>query len=71
MTDFIPSDCFIDMNRFNDYEELYEFMISMPDEDYLAYQKRIKLFLTSSAGQKFTNEHYYELVHDSIVDSIG
>ena len=71
VTDFIPSQCFIDMNQFNDYQELYEFMISMTNEDYLAYQKRIKLFLTSNIGQKFTNEYYYRLVHDSIIDSIS
>ena len=71
VTDFIPSDCFIDMNRFNDYEELYEFIISISDEDYLAYQKRIELFLTSNIGQKFSNEHYFRLVHDSIIDAIG
>ena len=70
VTDFIPSDCFIDMNRFNDYKELYEFMTSMSDEDYLAYQKRIKFFLTSNIGQKFTNENYFRLVHDSITDYI-
>jgi alpha(1,3/1,4) fucosyltransferase len=69
--DFIPSECFIDMNKFNDYEELYEYMTSMSDEDYLGYQKRIKFFLRSNAGKNFTNENYHRIVHDSIIEYIN
>lgn len=53
ITDYVPSDCFIDYTKFNDSAELYTFLNTMSDEKYQHYLSAISHFMTSDAAEKF------------------
>ncbi len=57
---YIPKKCFIDRRDFSSYEELYHFLKSMSEEEYLSYQKEIKKFLQSKEAKKFSVENFSE-----------
>lgn len=56
--DHIPEECFIDRRRFNSYEGLYQFMVSMSTEQYNGYIKSIENFLQSEKAYSFSCEHF-------------
>lgn len=56
--EYIPKDCFIDYRDFSSAEEMYRFMKEMDESTYEGYIERIKAFLTSPAGEKFSPEHF-------------
>ena len=39
--DYIPSECFVDVNDFDNYEQLYNYLISMPKVEYQQYLHNI------------------------------
>jgi hypothetical protein len=54
----IPDSCYIDMKSFSSYEELYFFMTSMPDMDYLKYLEEIEGFLRSEKAKYFSSDYF-------------
>ncbi len=60
--DFIPGGCFIDKNNFNSYEELYQFLNNMPENEYCSYLNNIKSFLESSKMYPFSPQCFAEVV---------
>lgn len=46
--DYIPGDCFIDYNQFNNVEELYLYLDNMDDIEYLNYINNIKKFILNT-----------------------
>jgi hypothetical protein len=71
VSDFIPKDCYINMYNFNNYESLYDFIVSMTDDEYIEYQIRIESFLNSSAGKAYSNENYINTVFDTVIKYIN
>ena len=65
----IPSNCFIDFRKFNNYDELYNFMSNMNDSTILEYQTNIQNFLNSKEYKIFTNDHWKKvLLHEIKLD---
>ncbi len=58
VTDHIPVQCFIDKRNFDDYENLYKFMESINDRQYLAYLNSIEDFLNSERAHQFSSEYF-------------
>ncbi|MBP9682568.1 MAG: hypothetical protein KBD76_14265 [Bacteriovorax sp.] len=54
----IPENCYIERTKFNTHEDLYHFLKKLTDEDILAYQKNIELFLKSEGVTPFS-EHFF------------
>lgn len=52
--DYIPTSIFIDPRNFSSYEELYTFLNSMEEKEYMGYMERIHEFITS----EFYNTHF-------------
>jgi len=71
ITNYIPEDCFIDRRKFASHEELYEFMASMSEPDYIAYQDRIAAFLASESVKSFSAESFAETIVNTIVSDLG
>ncbi|NGX37498.1 MAG: hypothetical protein K1000chlam2_00654 [Chlamydiae bacterium] len=65
--DYIPTDCFIDYRNFNNNEEMYQFITSMTEFEYMQYLDRIQQFLQSEQAQLFSQEHFFELVYEAIL----
>lgn len=62
VTDYIPENCFIDFNRFSNYDDLYQFMINMTEDEYQYYKDSVKEFLKTPEYYEFTSKRYAEIV---------
>jgi hypothetical protein len=62
ITNFIPSDCFIDMRQFKNAHALFAFLQAMSESDWLGYQHRIQAFFASPAFQQFSQEQFAHTV---------
>lgn len=67
----IPADCFIDRRKFRDTEQVYEFLKSISEDDFIGYQKRIAAFLGSSKAYPFSSEYFAETIVSTIVQDLG
>jgi len=54
----IPPECFVDVNDFHTYEELYEYLVNMPSYEYMNYVNAIRKFIYSSESEQFYNAHF-------------
>jgi hypothetical protein len=54
----IPPECFVDVNDFHTYEELYEYLVDMPSYEYMNYVNAIRKFIYSSESEQFYNAHF-------------
>lgn len=68
ITDHIPENCFIDKRKFNSYEELYDFISNITEEEYNQYITNIQKYLNSKEAQAFTPENYWNSLEKLIVD---
>jgi hypothetical protein len=64
--DYIPANCFIDMRDFNSYEELYRFLNSMPDKEFVQYQKNISNFLEGDAYKVFLPDAFADILLNNL-----
>lgn len=58
--DHIPPECFVDVNDFHTYEELYEYLVNMPSYEYMNYINAINKFITSPDAEQFYNAHFVD-----------
>jgi len=63
---YIPESCFIDFNKFNSVESLYEYLQNMTDEDYNEYLKNIDLFFNSESIKQFSIENFISTIIKNI-----
>ena len=66
ITDFIPSDTFIDRRKFSGYSELFDYMNGLSESDYLNYQHSIKRFLKSQKILPFGADYFVNLILQEI-----
>jgi len=50
---YVPSDCYINLRKYTDISELYEFLTSMSEDKYNQYIFNIKNYLSSDAANIF------------------
>ena len=62
--EYVDKNCFIDLNDFKNYDELYQHMLSIDEEKYQEYLKNINNYLHSDKYYKFTQDYYAKLVLD-------
>lgn len=68
ITEYVPAECFINYNQFDDLEKMAQFLIDMPEETYNKYLDAAKRFIESGALQKKLSgsvyaENIYSLIH--------
>jgi hypothetical protein len=68
VTDYIPADTFIDRRNFRNYEELYQFLTSMSEKDYLGYIRAIEDFVRGDRIKVFGAENLTRIVLKEIVE---
>ncbi|WP_036303336.1 glycosyltransferase family 10 domain-containing protein [Methylotenera sp. L2L1] len=71
ITDYIPADCFVDRRQFNDTEDVYRFLKSMTEIEFVGYQQRIAAFLQSEAVYQFGSEFFAKTIVNTIIQDIG
>ena len=62
ITRWIPPECFVDMRRFNGYEELREYLQQLSPAEIDAYRHAARDYLRSESFAPFTKEAFAELV---------
>ena len=58
ITDYIPSNVFIDLRNFKDYQELNIYLKNMNEKTYGQYLENINRFTRSKEGYNFTQEKF-------------
>ena len=64
----IPSNAFIDKRNFKTYEELYNHIKNMPDQEYINYLENIKNFLESDRAYPFSAECFANILIKEITN---
>jgi len=62
ITDYIPTNTFIDRRSFVSYEELHSYVNSIGEGEYSSYLANIQQFLHSDAFQKFTYANFAQTI---------
>lgn len=59
---YIPSNVFIDMRDFKNYDDLYNYISTMDEQKYNIYMSSIKNFIESEKYKEFSQENYAKSV---------
>ena len=70
VAEYIPKDCFIDRRQFINHEDMYDFLKSMKEKDYIGYQERIAEFLSSEKAKPFCADTFAETIVENIIKDI-
>jgi alpha(1,3/1,4) fucosyltransferase len=66
ITTHVPAQCFIDKRDFGSYEELYEYLVGLPEATYRKYLRAAADFMASDQALPFTPEY----VAGSLLDAM-
>jgi len=69
--DYVPKECFIDKRDFDSYEELYQYIKNISDEEYLQYLVNIETYLNSEQAFQFKSEGYVESVVSVVLGDVN
>jgi len=58
INNYVDPNCFIDMRKFRNYDELNDFLFNMKESEYNQYVENIKKYLQSDLYKKFTQENF-------------
>lgn len=71
ITDYVPSNCFIDRRKFKNNEDLYTFIKNLTDEKYLNYLNNIEQYLNSQFAQQFTADYFAKTIVENCIGVKG
>lgn len=64
---YIPKECFIDIDNFANYEEMYSYISDMNDNLYMQYLNAIEKYITSKSSDIFTSEYVVDTIVREII----
>jgi|GEM_PF-568943 len=71
VSDFVPSDCFIDRRKFSSEEEMYRFLVKINNNSHENYRDRIRNFLNSDASRVFRTENFVDEMARMVLEMLG
>jgi alpha(1,3/1,4) fucosyltransferase len=63
---FIPSNCFIDARKYQNLDELNDFLKNMKEDTYNVYVNNIRVFLESPEAKLFSIEHFTKIFTEAV-----
>lgn len=67
VTDYIPKECFIDRRNFSSYDELYDYLVNMKEDEYNKYIHAIEKYLKSSSYLSlFSSQASAEIIYKEL-----
>lgn len=66
ITDHVPKECFVDFRDFKSYDELYNFIKNMSDEEYMKYLTNIENYLNNDESLQFKSEGFTKSIINTI-----
>lgn len=67
ISEYIPTNCFIDRNKFEDNEELYNHLTNIDKATFEDYLNNIRIYLNSPAAQLYSIDNFVAIVTDLAV----
>jgi hypothetical protein len=64
VTHYIPQNCFINRNEFENNEELYSFMKNFTEKKYNEYISNIRKFLASENAFRLSTAYYVKHIRE-------
>ena len=71
IAELVPKDCFIDGRAFATPAELAAHLRAIGDDEYRAYQERIRAFLGSDRAKPFSQDHFADVIVRTILADLG
>ena len=71
LKDYVPSNCYIDLNSFDSADALISYIDKLTDNDIFHFRKNITKFLQSSKATPFTNKHFVKTLSDVILKQLN
>ena len=68
ISDYVPEDCYIDKRKFKTYEDLYNYLIGMSEDEYNSRLEHIRSFLHSAISEQFSPYYNARSVVKHILD---
>jgi hypothetical protein len=68
---WIPPECFIDMRRFEGYDDLREYLLALTDGEIEAYRVAARDFLRSEQFRPFSKQTFAELIGRIVEEDTG
>ena len=62
VSEYVPRECYIDFNDFENYQELYTHINGMTDSKYLEYIKNIQRFLNGAGADQFEASSFAKII---------
>lgn len=69
ITDYVPAPCFIDMRNFDSYDQLYRYLVAMPEAHYNQYLEAIRAYFNSRQCHKFSITHFVSTLIKAIKEA--
>ena len=64
----IPRETFIDKTKFARYEDLYDYMKNISEDEYAHYIKMAQQFICSESGRRFDVASFAEIISSNLMD---
>ena len=71
INDYIPSDCYINLNSFDSANSLISYIDNLSDDDIQQYRNNISKFLISPSAIPFTNSYFVKTLSDVILKQLN
>lgn len=71
ITDHIPAECFIDMRRFSNYQDLRAYLISLDANAIRTYRQNARDFLSSPRFKPFSKDAFVDIFRKIIREDTG
>ncbi len=71
ITDYVPSECFIDKRQFPTYAELRRFLKSLGEKDIRRYKENARDYLASAKFRPFTKESFAAKFTSAVEEDLG
>ena len=68
ITKYIPSETYINAEDFSSYDDLYNYISNITNDEYLNYLLAIQKFLKSKEIQKFSSEMFSKIIINNIIN---
>ena len=70
ITDYIPSCCFIDRRNFRNTSDMFSFLQSITENQFIDYQKNIEIFLQSESAYQFGADYFTDTVINTVMSEV-
>lgn len=65
--DYIPGNCYIDMRDFSSFDELYEYISNVSEDEYNDYIRNIKHYLTTDKAMQFSSKKFAQTIISTLI----